>query len=91
MNWIVRHVKWIMLASGALIALVGGMLIYGAYHPPVRSMALAVAGLSKLTFIGLVLAQGSRYLGQAALAISIDLVTIALFSLYLFGSRRHAR
>ena len=29
---------------GALIALVGGMLIYGAFNPPVRTLVLTVAG-----------------------------------------------
>src|SRR5262245_48320775 len=40
---------------GALIALVGGMQIYGAFDPPGRPLILSVAGLSKLVFIGLVL------------------------------------
>ena len=49
---------------GVLITLVGAMLIYGAYHAAVRPLVLTVAGLSKLVFIVLVLAQGSRYLGS---------------------------
>lgn len=73
---------------GALITLVGAMLIYGAYHPPVRPLVLAVAGLSKLAFIGLVLAYGMQYLGpQAGLAIGLDLVAVALFAAYLLGTR----
>src|SRR5262245_58859028 len=47
---------------GALIALVGGMLIYGAYHPPVRPLVLTVAGLSKVIFIGLIATHGVQYL-----------------------------
>jgi len=74
---------------GALIALVGAMLIYGAFNPPSRPLILTVAGLGKLIFIGLVLAHGSRYLGQGAgLAIAIDLVMVALFIGYLVGVRR---
>jgi hypothetical protein len=74
---------------GALIALVGAMLIYGAYDPPGRPLILTVAGLGKLIFIGLVLAQGTRYLGhQAGLAAAIDLVMVALFVGYLVGRRR---
>jgi hypothetical protein len=74
---------------GALIGLVGAMLIYGAWNPPVRPLVLTVAGLSKLTFIGLVLAHGRQYLGnQAGLAIVIDLVMVALFLVYLVGARR---
>jgi len=74
---------------GALIALVGAMLIYGAYHPPVRPLVLIVAGLSKLIFIALVLAYGAQYLGhQAGIAIVIDSVMVALFVGYLVGVRR---
>ena len=73
---------------GALIGLVGGMLIYGAYDPPGRPFIVTVAGLSKLVFIGLVLSHGRQYLGhQVGLAIAIDLVTVALFIGYLVGVR----
>jgi hypothetical protein len=71
-----------------LITLIGAMLIYGAYHAAVRPLVLAVAGLSKLVFIALVLAQGSRYLGQqAGIAIAIDAVWVVLFALYLAAAR----
>ena len=74
---------------GALITLVGAMLVYGAFHPPSRSLILTVAGLSKLTFIGIVLAYGAQYLGhQVGLAIAIDRVTVVLFIAYLIGARR---
>ena len=73
---------------GALITLVGTMLIYGAFNPQVRSLALTVAGASKLVFIALVLSHGGRYLGhQAGIAIAIDLVWVALFACYLLGAR----
>lgn len=73
---------------GALIALVGAMLLYGAFKPAVRPLALAVAGASKLVFIALVLSHGSRYLGhQAGIAIAVDLVWVVLFAIYLLGAR----
>lgn len=71
---------------GALIALVGAMLIYGAFNPAVRALVLAVAGLSKLTFIGLVLLYGAQYLGQqVGISIAVDLAMVALFILCLIG------
>ena len=73
---------------GALITLVGAMLIFGAFNPQVRSLALTVAGASKLVFAALVLSHGGRYLGhQAGIAIAIDLVWVALFACYLLGAR----
>src|SRR5262245_26483879 len=74
---------------GALIALVGAMLIYGAFRPEVRPLVLVVAGVSKLVFIGLVLAEGSRYLGhQAGVAVAVDALMVLLFALYLLGRNR---
>jgi hypothetical protein len=73
---------------GILVALIGAMLIYGAYRPPVRPLVLTVAGLSKLAFIALVLAQGSRFLGQqVAVSIVVDAVMVVLFVCYLIGLR----
>ena len=74
---------------GVLITLVGAMLIYGAYHAAARPLVLAVAALSKLAFIALVLAQGSRYLSQqAGVAIALDALWVVLFALYLVAASR---
>ena len=73
---------------GALIGLVGAMLIYGAFDPPGRPFIVSIAGLSKLVFIGLVLTQGRQFLGyQAGVAVVIDAVWVALFIVYLIGAR----
>src|SRR5688500_3600918 len=75
---------------GALIALVGAMLIYGAFHPPSRPMALVVAGARQLVLVALVLSQGQLFMGyQAGRAVVIDAVMIVLF-VYLITSRRRA-
>ena len=69
---------------GALIALVGAMLIYGAFSPASRPLVLTVAGASKLVFIGLVLTYGTQFLGQqVGVAMGIDLVMVVLFIVYL--------
>jgi len=68
---------------GALIALVGAMLVYGAYHPPVRTLVLVVAAASKLVFISLVLSHGRRYLSKAGLAVAVDSLAVVLFAIYL--------
>lgn len=76
---------------GALIGLVGGMLIYGAFDPSGRPLVLIVAGLSKAAFIGLVLSEGARYLDdQAGVAVAIDSLMIVLFTWYLLAARAAA-
>ena len=74
---VVRH--W-----GALIFLVGVMLIYGAFNPAVRPLVLFVAAASKLIFIVLVTMNGGRYLQtQAGVSIAVDSVMVLLFFAYL--------
>jgi hypothetical protein len=76
---------------GVLIGLVGVMLIYGAYHPPSRPLALTVAAASKLCFAGLVLSHGQQFLGQqAGISIAVDLVMAVTFVAYLAGGARRS-
>lgn len=73
---------------GALIALVGAMLVYGAFKPAVRPLVLTVAAVSKLVFVGLMLTRGRAYLGlDIGAAVVIDSIEIVLFVLFLFVSR----
>ena len=77
---------------GMLIALVGAMLIYGAYRVTARPLVLAVAGISKLTFIALVLTIGQQFLGyQAGIAVVSDVLQVALFAGYLIATRKPIR
>ena len=66
------------------------MLIYGAFNPQSRPLILIVAGLSKVTFIGLILTYGRQYLGQqAGVSIAVDLAMVTLFVVYLFTAPHH--
>lgn len=69
---------------GALIGLMGVLLIVGAFRREVRTVALLVAGASKLVFIALVLSLGQAYLPfQVGMAVAIDAVMLTLFAIYL--------
>jgi hypothetical protein len=73
---------------GALVGLVGGMLIYAARRPAVRPLALTVAAASKATFIALVLSHGALFLSyQAGVAVVVDLLWVLVFSAYLITHR----
>jgi len=73
---------------GALIGLVGIMLIYGAFESAVRRFVLCIAGASKLTFIGLVLTFGRDLLAyQVRVAVVIDAIWVIVFSAYLVSVR----
>jgi hypothetical protein len=74
---------------GALIALIGAMLIYAARKPAVRPLALTVAGASKAIFAALVLSHGGHFLGyQAGIAVIVDLVWVGVFVAYLLAMGR---
>jgi hypothetical protein len=76
---------------GVLVALIGVMLIYGAYDARVRPLVLVVASASKLVFIGLVLLYGRQYLTNAAIPIGVDIVMTAVFIGYLVRGREAVR
>lgn len=71
---------------GILIGLMGALLIYGAFKPSSRKLALVVAGASKVAFAGLILAQGERYMSGLGAAVIVDCVMVVLFAAYIaFG------
>jgi putative Mn2+ efflux pump MntP len=76
---------------GALIALIGVLLIYGAFKPTHRAVVLVIAGLSKAIFIGLVLTFGTSFLNhQVGISIAVDSVMVLLFASYLIAARRNS-
>jgi len=76
---------------GALIGLVGMMLIYGAFSPAERPLILVVAGASKAVFIALVASHGERYMTTAGIPIAVDSLMIVLFAWYLVAARTMSR
>lgn len=71
-----------------LYALVGGMLIYGAFEAQCRTLVLFAASLSKLVFIGLILGFGRRFLEEkVSIVLGVDLLMVGLFIAFLFGMR----
>lgn len=72
----------------ALIGLMGIMLIYGAFNPPVRKFSLIIAGISKVIFITLILSLGNQYLKfGVGTAVVVDSIMVVLFIAYLLLSR----
>jgi hypothetical protein len=76
---------------GMLITLIGAMLIIGAFKPRYRLLVIAVASLSKITFISLVITYGSQYLDKAGLAIGFDSLVVIAFLLYLLHLKTHLK
>ena len=73
---------------GMLVAAGGALLVYAAFTPGVRPVALAFVGLTKLSFITLVLMAGGAFLKkQAGLAVVIDGIMIVLFAAYLLATQ----
>lgn len=73
---------------GALIALGGALLIYGAYNLTVRPLTLIAASISKLIFVILVMTYGVQYLShQVKGAVVCDTLMVIIFVAYLIGTR----
>jgi hypothetical protein len=72
---------------GGLIALIGAMLIYGAYNEANRSLVLVVACISKFMFVFLNLIYGQAYFAKSGIALVFDSVLIVLFASYLLFHR----
>lgn len=72
---------------GALIAIIGGMLIYGAYNESSRALVLVVASGSKTIFIFLNLIFGQIYFSKSGVAIVFDSLIVIVFISYLMLNR----
>jgi len=64
---------------GLLISLTGGMLVWAAFHPETRPLAVGVAVISKVFYMGSLVAKGGRFLkGFAGVTVLVDAVMVAL-------------
>ncbi len=77
--------KLVVRNWGALIALTGGMLIYAAFNPQLRPMVLVVSGLSKTTFIALLISHGFTLKMLPTLV--MDCVFVCIFVYFLLSTR----
>src|SRR5215213_979572 len=65
---------------GFLIAILGAMLIYGAWHRPVRAMVLLAAATGKIVFVMTLLIYGRRTFGHGAgFAVWVDSIMVVLY------------
>lgn len=72
---------------GALIAAGGLLLVYVAFYPDARPVALIFVGAGKLVFIALVLSHGGAFMKkQAGLAVVLDSLMVAVFAAYLIAA-----
>ncbi len=77
---------------GALVGMVGVLLIYGAFRPHNRPIILVFAGVSKTVFIMLVLVYGRVLPGTMMyLVIAIDFVMTVVSALYLMQLRARSK
>ena len=77
----------IIRSWSSLVALIGLILIYGAFSDSNRVFAISIAALSKVTFVSLVLIYGQEFLSAAAPAIIMDCVFIVLTLFFLASVR----
>ncbi|HXJ96661.1 MAG TPA: hypothetical protein VMT20_27800 [Terriglobia bacterium] len=70
---------------GLLIFLVGALLTFAAYHPGIQVPAMAIAGLEKIAFAGLVFLGPLKRTTVATLAAAVDAGFAVLFVLFFMG------
>lgn len=73
----------IVRSWGFLIFLMGALLIYGAFKPVYRNLALVLTSISKIAFISLIVVFGAQYIEKSLLTIALDSVLIIIFLTYL--------
>ena len=69
---------------GFLIFLMGTLLIYGAFNPVYRNLAIVLTCISKIAFISLIVIFGGQYIDKSVITIALDSVLVVIFITYLF-------
>jgi hypothetical protein len=72
---------------GFLIFLMGALLIYGAFKPVYRNLALVLTSISKISFISLIIFFGTQYIDKSLLTITLDSVLVIIFLTYLIKGK----
>ncbi len=75
---------------GFLIFMIGALLIYGAFRPIYRNLALVIASTSKVAFISLIVLFGAQYIEKSFLTITLDSIFVIVFLGYLAKVKRTA-
>ncbi|MCC4833124.1 hypothetical protein LMH66_10820 [Shewanella sp. 10N.7] len=75
---------------GFLIFMIGVLLIYGAFRPIYRNLALVLASTSKVAFISLIVMFGAQYIEKSLLTITLDSIFVIVFLGYLAKVKRTA-
>jgi len=71
---------------GLLLFCVGALLVYAAFHPPVRAPAVVLASVEKLGFAVCVFGTMLRQRPIVSLMAAADLAMVLLYALYLVGA-----
>lgn len=71
---------------GLLIALTGGMMLWAAFHPETRTLAIGVTLISKVFYMGQLMTRGGRFLkGMAGVSVVLDLIMAALLATWMWA------
>jgi hypothetical protein len=68
---------------GLLVFLVGGLIVYGAFHPEVRAPVLVAATVEKIAFVAFILSGKLRRTPLGLAAAAADSCFAAVYILYL--------
>ena len=94
-SWMVRHVFGEALSKpvsmvlarhwGLLLFCVGALLVYAAFHPPLRGPAVVLALVEKVGFVACVFGTSLRQRPMASIIAAGDAAMALVYVLYLVG------
>lgn len=81
----------IVRSWGFLVFLMGALLIYGAFNQGSRLLCIITAGVSKVTFLVLILLFGMEYIETLWITVVFDMLVITLLGIFVFSTKAIAK
>ena len=76
---------------GFLVSMMGALLIYGAFDEHSRMLCVITAGLSKISFLVLILMFATDYIATLWVSVVFDSIVVLILALYVVSAKSTAR
>ena len=76
---------------GFLVFIMGALLIYGAFDEHSRMLCVITAGISKISFLFLILMFATDYIATLWVSVVFDSIVVLILALYVVSAKNTAR